>query len=84
VHLICHGYKDALYIQMACWDAKLGKKHHHGWWRRWRSSKAIIDVSQQIGVRPIIGGAHPAPGEKLRQMATSRRNAKFGLFNQRK
>src|SRR5271169_949289 len=64
--LICNGYKDSLYIQMALLGRKL--------------RKAIIDVSQQIGVRPIVGVRIRLLAKSSGKWATSGgENAKFGL-----
>ena len=48
--LICNGYKDTLYIQMALLGRKLGKTIIMVV-EKVEELKAIIDVSQQLGVR---------------------------------
>jgi len=52
--LICNGYKDSLYIQMALLGRKLGKTIIMVV-EKVEELKAIIEVSQQLNVRPIIG-----------------------------
>jgi arginine decarboxylase len=77
--LICNGYKDSLYIQMALLGRKLGKNIIMVV-EKVEELKAIIDVSQQIGVRPIIGVRIRLLAKSSGKWATSGgENAKFGL-----
>jgi arginine decarboxylase len=77
--LICNGYKDSLYIQMALLGRKLGKTIIMVV-EKVEELKAIIDVSQQIGVRPIIGVRIRLLAKSSGKWATSGgENAKFGL-----
>ena len=77
--LICNGYKDALYIQMALLGRKLGKTIIMVV-EKVEELKAIIDVSQQIGVRPIVGVRIRLLAKSSGKWATSGgENAKFGL-----
>ena len=52
--LICNGYKDQLYIQMALLGRKLGKRIIMVV-EKVEELKAIIEVSQQLGVQPLVG-----------------------------
>src|SRR5271170_7850640 len=77
--LICNGYKDQLYIQMALLGRKLGKNIIMVV-EKVEELKAIIDVSQQLGVRPIIGVRIRLLAKSSGKWATSGgENAKFGL-----
>ena len=77
--MICNGYKDALYIQMALLGRKLGKTIIMVV-EKVEELKAIIDVSQQLGVRPIIGVRIRLLAKSSGKWATSGgENAKFGL-----
>jgi arginine decarboxylase len=77
--LICNGYKDSLYIQMALLGRKLGKTIIMVV-EKVEELKAIIDVSQQLGVRPIIGVRIRLLAKSSGKWATSGgENAKFGL-----
>ena len=77
--LICNGYKDALYIQMALLGRKLGKTIIMVV-EKVEELKAIIDVSQQIGVKPLIGVRIRLLAKSSGKWATSGgENAKFGL-----
>ena len=77
--LICNGYKDSLYIQMALLGRKLGKTIIMVV-EKVEELKAIIDVSQQIGVRPIVGVRIRLLAKSSGKWATSGgENAKFGL-----
>ncbi len=77
--LICNGYKDSLYIQMALLGRKLGKTIIMVV-EKVEELKAIVDVSQQIGVRPIIGVRVRLLAKSSGKWATSGgENAKFGL-----
>ena len=77
--LICNGYKDSLYIQMALLGRKLGKTIIMVV-EKVEELKAIIDVSQQIGVRPLVGVRIRLLAKSSGKWATSGgENAKFGL-----
>ena len=77
--LICNGYKDSLYIQMALLGRKLGKNIIMVV-EKVEELKAIIDVSQQLGVRPIVGVRIRLLAKSSGKWATSGgENAKFGL-----
>jgi len=77
--LICNGYKDALYIQMALLGRKLGKTIIMVV-EKVEELRAIIDVSQQLGVRPIVGVRIRLLAKSSGKWATSGgENAKFGL-----
>jgi arginine decarboxylase len=77
--LICNGYKDPLYIQMALLGRKLGKTIIMVV-EKVEELKAIIDVSKQIGVRPIVGIRIRLLAKSSGKWATSGgENAKFGL-----
>jgi len=77
--MICNGYKDALYIQMALLGRKLGKTIIMVV-EKVEELKAIIEVSQQIGVRPLIGVRIRLLAKSSGKWATSGgENAKFGL-----
>ncbi|MCE0498403.1 MAG: biosynthetic arginine decarboxylase [Methylacidiphilales bacterium] len=77
--LICNGYKDQLYIQMALLGRKLGKTIIMVV-EKVEELKAIIEVSQQLGVRPIVGIRIRLLAKSSGKWATSGgENAKFGL-----
>ncbi len=77
--LICNGYKDSLYIQMALLGRKLGKTIIMVV-EKVEELKAIIEVSQQLGVRPIVGVRIRLLAKSSGKWATSGgENAKFGL-----
>jgi arginine decarboxylase len=77
--LICNGYKDSLYIQMALLGRKLGKNIIMVV-EKVEELKAIIDVSQQLGVRPLVGVRIRLLAKSSGKWATSGgENAKFGL-----
>jgi len=77
--MICNGYKDSLYIQMALLGRKLGKTIIMVV-EKVEELKAIIDVSQQLGVRPLIGVRIRLLAKSSGKWATSGgENAKFGL-----
>jgi arginine decarboxylase len=77
--MICNGYKDSLYIQMALLGRKLGKTIIMVV-EKVEELKAIIDVSQQLNVRPIIGVRIRLLAKSSGKWATSGgENAKFGL-----
>jgi arginine decarboxylase len=77
--LICNGYKDQLYIQMALLGRKLGKTTIMVV-EKVEELKSIIEVSQQLGVRPIVGVRIRLLAKSSGKWATSGgENAKFGL-----
>ena len=77
--MICNGYKDSLYIQMALLGRKLGKTIIMVV-EKVEELQAIINVSNQIGVRPIIGVRIRLLAKSSGKWATSGgENAKFGL-----
>src|ERR1700761_4930372 len=77
--MICNGYKDALYIQMALLGRKLGKTIIMVV-EKVEELKAIIEVSQQLNVRPIVGVRIRLLAKSSGKWATSGgENAKFGL-----
>jgi len=77
--MICNGYKDSLYIQMALLGRKLGKTIIMVV-EKVEELKAIIEVSQQLNVRPIIGVRIRLLAKSSGKWATSGgENAKFGL-----
>jgi arginine decarboxylase len=77
--MICNGYKDSLYIQMALLGRKLGKTIIMVV-EKVEELKAIIEVSQQLGVRPIVGVRIRLLAKSSGKWATSGgENAKFGL-----
>jgi arginine decarboxylase len=77
--LICNGYKDPLYIQMALLGRKLGKTIIMVV-EKVEELRAIIEVSQQLNVRPIVGVRIRLLAKSSGKWATSGgENAKFGL-----
>jgi arginine decarboxylase len=77
--IICNGYKDSLYIQMALLGRKLGKTIIMVV-EKLEELKAIIAVSQQLGVRPVVGVRIRLLAKSAGKWATSGgENAKFGL-----
>jgi len=77
--MICNGYKDSLYIQMALLGRKLGKTIIMVV-EKVEELKAILDVSQQLNVKPIIGVRIRLLAKSSGKWATSGgENAKFGL-----
>ena len=81
--MICNGYKDSLYIQMALLGRKLGKTIIMVV-EKVEELKAIIDISQQIGVRPLIGVRIRLLAKSSGKWATSGgENAKFRTLDQR-
>jgi arginine decarboxylase len=77
--LICNGYKDQLYIQMALLGRKLGKRIIMVV-EKVEELKAIIDVSQQLGVQPLVGVRIRLLAKSSGKWSTSGgENAKFGL-----
>jgi arginine decarboxylase len=77
--LICNGYKDELYIRMALLGRKLGKTIIMVV-EKVEELKAIIELSQQIGVQPLIGVRIRLLAKSSGKWSTSGgENAKFGL-----
>jgi arginine decarboxylase len=77
--LICNGYKDQIYIQMALLGRKLGKAIIMVV-EKVEELRAIIEVSQQLNVRPIVGVRIRLLAKSSGKWATSGgENAKFGL-----
>src|SRR6201999_1356012 len=77
--MICNGYKDSLYIQMALLGRKLGKTIIMVV-EKVEELKAILDVSAQLNVKPIIGVRIRLLAKSSGKWATSGgENAKFGL-----
>jgi arginine decarboxylase len=77
--LICNGYKDLLYIQMALLGRKLGKTIIMVV-EKVEELKAIIEISQQLGVEPLIGVRIRLLAKSSGKWSTSGgENAKFGL-----
>jgi arginine decarboxylase len=77
--LICNGYKDPLYIQMALLGRKLGKTIIMVV-EKVEELRAIVEVSQQLNVRPIVGVRIRLLAKSSGKWATSGgENAKFGL-----
>jgi arginine decarboxylase len=77
--LICNGYKDQLYIQMALLGRKLGKRIIMVV-EKVEELKAIIEVSQQLGVQPLVGVRIRLLAKSSGKWSTSGgENAKFGL-----
>ncbi len=77
--MICNGYKDELYIKMALLGRKLGKTIIMVV-EKVEELRHIIEVSKQIGVRPIVGVRVRLLAKSSGKWATSGgENAKFGL-----
>jgi arginine decarboxylase len=77
--LICNGYKDEMYIQMALLGRKLGKTIIMVV-EKVEELRAIIEVSRQLNVRPIVGVRIRLLAKSSGKWATSGgENAKFGL-----
>ena len=77
--LICNGYKDPLYIQMALLGRKLGKTIIMVV-EKVEELRAIVEVSKQLNVRPLIGVRIRLLAKSSGKWATSGgENAKFGL-----
>jgi arginine decarboxylase len=77
--MICNGYKDPLYIQMALLGRKLGKTIIMVV-EKVEELRAIIEVSQQLNVRPLVGVRIRLLAKSSGKWATSGgENAKFGL-----
>ena len=77
--VVCNGYKDAMYIQMALLGRKLGKRIIMIV-EKVEELKAIIEVSRQLNVRPMVGVRIRLLAKSSGKWATSGgENAKFGL-----
>jgi arginine decarboxylase len=77
--IICNGYKDALFIQNALMGSKLGKKVILVV-EKLEELHQIIQVSQEVGVEPMIGVRVRLSAKGAGKWATSGgENAKFGL-----
>jgi arginine decarboxylase len=77
--IICNGYKDALFIQNALLGSKLGKKVIMVV-EKLEELVQIIQVSQEMGVEPMIGMRVRLSAKGAGKWATSGgENAKFGL-----
>ncbi|MEI6872196.1 MAG: biosynthetic arginine decarboxylase, partial [Verrucomicrobiota bacterium] len=77
--IICNGYKDALFIQNALLGSKLGKKVIMVV-EKLEELYQIIQVSQEVGVEPMIGVRVRLSTKGAGKWATSGgENAKFGL-----
>ena len=77
--IICKGYKDALFIQNALLGSKLGKKVIMVV-EKLEELYQIIQVSQEVGVEPMIGVRVRLSAKGAGKWATSGgENAKFGL-----
>jgi arginine decarboxylase len=77
--IICNGYKDALFIQNALMGSKLGKKVIMVV-EKLEELYQIIQVSQEVGVEPMIGVRVRLSAKGAGKWATSGgENAKFGL-----
>ena len=77
--IICNGYTDALFIQNALLGSKLGKKVIMVV-EKLEELYQIIQVSQEVGVEPMIGVRVRLSAKGAGKWATSGgENAKFGL-----
>jgi arginine decarboxylase len=77
--IVCNGYKDQLYIQMALLGRKLGKRIIMVV-EKIEELRAIIEVSQQLGVQPLVGVRIRLLAKSTGKWSTSGgENAKFGL-----
>ncbi len=77
--IICNGYKDVLFIQNALMGSKLGKKVIMVV-EKLEELYQIIQVSQEVGVEPMIGVRVRLSAKGAGKWATSGgENAKFGL-----
>lgn len=77
--VICNGYKDPLFIQMALLGCKIGKTVVMVV-EKLEELRAIIEVSESIGVKPFIGIRVRLQSKGAGKWATSGgENAKFGL-----
>jgi len=77
--IICNGYKDSLFIQNALLGRKLGKKIFMVV-EKLEELAAILQVSREVGVEPLIGLRVRLQSKGAGKWATSGgENAKFGL-----
>jgi arginine decarboxylase len=77
--IICNGYKDTLFIQNALLGRKLGKKIFMVV-EKLEELAAILQVSRDVGVEPLIGLRVRLQSKGSGKWATSGgENAKFGL-----
>jgi arginine decarboxylase len=77
--IVCNGYKDSLFIQNALLGRKLGKKIFMVV-EKLEELAAILQVSREVGVEPLIGLRVRLQSKGAGKWATSGgENAKFGL-----
>jgi arginine decarboxylase len=77
--IVCNGYKDNLFIQNALLGRKLGKKIFMVV-EKLEELAAILQVSREVGVEPLIGLRVRLQSKGAGKWATSGgENAKFGL-----
>ena len=77
--IVCNGYKDTLFIQNALLGRKLGKKIFMVV-EKLEELAAILQVSREVGVEPLIGLRVRLQSKGAGKWATSGgENAKFGL-----
>jgi arginine decarboxylase len=77
--IVCNGYKDTLFIQNALLGRKLGKKIFMVV-EKLEELAAILQVSREVGVEPLIGLRVRLQSKGSGKWATSGgENAKFGL-----
>jgi arginine decarboxylase len=77
--LVCNGYKDAEFLRFALMGRKLGKKVIVVA-EKLEEVKSLIEVSRELGVRPLIGMRIKLSTRGSGKWATSSGdNAKFGL-----
>ena len=77
--IVCNGYKDNLFIQNALMGRKLGKKIFMVV-EKLEELAAILTVSREVGVEPLIGLRVRLQSKGAGKWATSGgENAKFGL-----
>lgn len=77
--IVCNGYKDTLFIQNALMGRKLGKKIFMVV-EKLEELGAILQVSREVGVEPLIGLRVRLQSKGSGKWATSGgENAKFGL-----
>ncbi len=53
--IICNGYKDESYIELALLAQKMGKHIFLWWWRKMNELRLIAKMAKQLNVRPNIG-----------------------------
>lgn len=77
--IVCNGYKDAQFIRMALLGTKLGKKVIMVV-EKIEELRQIIQISQQLGVEPVVGFRVRLSSKGSGKWADSAgENAKFGL-----